>query len=81
MDNSTPIFFDNLDVFAAQYVEVYERLKKEYPWLSSNVLMVKSKEITIEYLYLKLKEDLKVKPVWPKDFEEQSDCATKGSAI
>ena len=68
MDNSTPIFFDNLDVFAAQYVEVYDRLKKEYPWLSSNVLMVKAKEITTEYLYLKLKEDLKVKPVWPKDF-------------
>lgn len=72
MDNSTPIFFDysteNLDVFAAQYVEVYDRLKRQYPWLSIKTLMVKSKEITIEYLYLKLKEELKVKPVWPKGF-------------
>lgn len=66
---STPIFFDNLDIFAAQYVEVYDRLKREYPWMSINLLMVKSKEITIEYLYFKLKEELKVKPVWPGGFK------------
>ena len=65
---STPIFFDNLDIFAAQYVEVYDRLKTQYPWMPIKTLMVKSKEITTEYLYLKLKEELKVKPIWPKGF-------------
>ena len=72
-NNSTPIFFDynsnNLDIFAAQYVEVYDRLKKQYPWMSIKILMVKSKEITIQYLYFKLKEELKARPVWPKGFE------------
>lgn len=67
-NNSTPIFFDNLDIFAAQYVVVYDKLKKQYDWMTDNMVMVKSKEITTEYLYLKLKDELKVKPVWPKDF-------------
>lgn len=68
-DNSSPHFFtDNLDIFAAQYVVVYDRLKAQYPWLSSDALMIKSKEVTIQYLYFKLKEELKVKPVWPRGF-------------
>lgn len=67
-NKSTPIFFDNLDIFATQYVEVYDRLKKQYPWMSIKMLMVKSKEVTIQYLYFKLKEELKVRPVWPKGF-------------
>ena len=71
---SSPHFFtDNLDIFAAQYVVVYDMLKAQYPWMATKTLMVKTKEITTEYLYFKLKEELKVKPVWPADFMERSD--------
>lgn len=67
---SSPHFFtDNLDIFAAQYVVVYDMLKAQCPWLSSDALMIKSKEVTIKYLYFKLKDELKVKPVWPVGFE------------
>lgn len=72
MGNSTPIFFDyssnNLDVFAEQYVMEYDKLRQQYPWWSIETLMRVAKEITIEYLYLKLKEELKANPIWPIDF-------------
>lgn len=64
-----PYFFtDNLDIFAEQYVIEYDKLKQQYPWWSYKTLMRVAKETTNEYLYLKLKEDLKAKPIWPVGF-------------
>lgn len=68
-DSTTPIFFDNLDIFAAQYVEEYDKLKQQYPWWSVETLMGVAKATTVEFLYFKLKEDLKTKPVWPEGFQ------------
>ena len=58
----------NHDIFAEQYVIEYERLSKSYPWWSIETKMRVAKEITNEYLYLKLKEDLDIDIVWPEGF-------------
>ena len=69
MGNSQPLFFDNLDIFATQYVVVYDQLKQQHPWWSVETLMKVAKETTIEYLHLKLKDELKAKPLWPREFK------------
>ena len=61
---------DNHSIFAEQYVEEYAKLRAQYPWWSIKQVMVKAKQTTTEYLYLQLKAELKVKPVWPKGFLE-----------
>ena len=59
-----------LDIFAEQYVLEYEKLCKSYPWWSIQTKMRVAKEITNEYLYLKLKEELPIEiKVWPEGFE------------
>lgn len=69
MDKPTHIFFNSLDIYAEQYVMEYDRLKQQYPWWSYKTLMRVAKEVTDEYLYLKLKEELpKGRLVWPEGF-------------
>ena len=58
----------NHDIFAEQYVLEYERLRNQYPFWSYKMVLIKAKESTVEYLYQLLKSELKVKPVWPKEF-------------
>ena len=59
----------NHDIFAEQYCIEYEKLCKSYPFLSLRERMRMAKDITNEYLYLKLKEDLDIDVVWPEGFK------------
>ena len=60
----------NHDIFAEQYVVEYDKLCKSYPFLSLRERMRMAKEITNEYLYLKLREELPIEiKVWPEGFK------------
>ena len=59
----------NHDIFAEQYVEEYSKLCESHPWWSWKLRMKIAKETTMEYLYLKLKEELDIEVVWPEGFK------------
>ena len=60
----------NHDIFAEQYVVEYDKLSESYPFLSLREKMRMAKEITNEYLYLKLREELPIDGiVWPEGFD------------
>lgn len=59
-----------LDIFAEQYVEEYRKICVSHPWHSVETKMMMAKAQTVEYLYLKLKEDLPIgNKVWPEGFK------------
>lgn len=59
----------NHDIFAEQYIEEYSKLCKSNPWWSVETRIRVAKENTLEYLYLKLKEELDIDIIWPEGFE------------
>ena len=59
----------NHDIFAEQYVIEYTKLSQSHPWFSIEARMKVAKQNTMEYLYLKLKEELPTEiKVWPEGF-------------
>lgn len=60
---------NSIDIYAEQYVLEYDRLRKQYPFWSTKMVLIKAKESTMEYLYQLLKSELKVTPIWPKGFK------------
>ena len=58
----------NHDIFAEQYCAEYAKLCKSNPWWSVQTRMRIAKENTLEYLYLKLKEELDIQIIWPEGF-------------
>lgn len=60
----------NHDIFAEQYCIEYEKLCRSYPFIDVKSRMRMAKEITNEYLYLKLREELPIDGiVWPEGFK------------
>lgn len=62
-----------LDIFAEQYITEYAKLAHSHRSSSIEYRMKLAKEITVEYLYLKLKEGLDIDIVWPPNFKLNED--------
>lgn len=62
---------DNQSIFAEQYVEPYAQLRAQYPYKTIPEVMRMAKKLTVEYLYLQLKDQLpKEKKIWPMGWSQ-----------
>ena len=77
MGKSLPSFFDIIpsntarlakEVFAEQYAEEYAKIRLNEGYRTIDESMIIAMERTKEFLYYLLKKELKVIPIWPREF-------------
>ena len=77
MGKSIPSFFCDIEnntarlakeIFAEQYAEEYAKIRLNEGYRTIDESMIIATERTKEFLYYLLKKELKVIPIWPREF-------------